>query len=111
MAQSMGGDVNLFVTSLAEAYLRIAQPEDVVNLFKVENYSGTVAGELSLTIAEAHLILGDRKQAEKAFAEAGGLQLLDPRPVLGRARVALSNGKRIRAEKLLKAALLLGSDS
>ncbi|MFT5449400.1 MAG: putative PEP-CTERM system TPR-repeat lipoprotein [Gammaproteobacteria bacterium] len=110
-AQSMGGDGNLYIVPLAKAYLSIAQPGEVVSRFNVENYTGAVAGELSLIIAESHQLLGEREAARKAFSDARRFLTLDPRPLLGLTRRALGEGKPIKAEKLLRTALLLGADS
>lgn len=110
-ALAMGGDENLILLALAQAYMEVAEPEKVITGIIAEGHSPEVDGQLQLLQAEAYLQLGDAKQAEELFLNAGTLMPVDPRPLLGRARIQLAKGKRDRAARLLDEAIALAPQS
>ena len=110
-AHAMGGDENLILIPLARAYMEIAEPEHVITGFVAEGHRPEVDGELLLMQAESYLHLGNKKNAEELFLTAGTLLPVDPRPILGRARIQLVKGKRDKAYKLVEQAVRLAPES
>lgn len=110
-AHAMGGDENLILVPLATAYLEIAKPEQVITGFVASGHRPQVDGELQLLQADASLQLGDKKSAEEFYLSAGTLLPVDPRPILGRAKLALIKGKRDKAQMLLDEAVQLAPES
>ena len=111
MAQAMGGDENLILVPLAQAYIDVAEHEHVITGFVAEGHLPAVDGELYILQAEAYLQLGSRKPAEEAYLSAGVLMPIDPRPILGRARMQLAKNRPKRARRLLDEALALAPES
>ena len=110
-ALGLGGDENLILVLLAHAYLETAQPQRVITGLVPEGHTAEVDGELHLLQAAAYSMLGDRKLAEEAYLAAGVLLPVDPRPLVGRARIALAKGKRDKANKFVQQAIALAPDS
>ena len=110
-ALSLGGDENLVLVPLARAYMETAQPQLVITGLVPEGHTPTVDGELHLLQAAAYSMLGNRKLSEDAYLTAGVLLPVDPRPLVGRANIALRRGKRDKADKLIGQAIALAPDS
>ena len=110
-ALSLGGDENLVLVPLARAYMETAQPQLVITGLVPEGHTPTVDGELHLLQAAAYSMLGNRKLSEDAYLAAGVLLPVDPRPLVGRANIALRRGKRDKADKLIGQAIALAPDS
>ena len=77
MAQAMGGDENLILVPLAQAYIDVAEHEHVITGFVAEGHLPAVDGELYILQAEAYLQLGSRKPAEEAYLSAGVLMPIE----------------------------------
>ncbi len=110
-AQAMGGDENLILIPLAQAYMEVAEPEHVITGFVAEGHNPEVDGQLLLIQAEAYLQLSDLKRAEEYFLNAGTLLPVDPRPLLGRASLQIGKGKLDKGLALVEEALKLAPDS
>ena len=110
-AHAMGGDENLILIPLAFAYMEIAEPGHVITGFVAEGHRPEVDGQLQLLQAEAYLMLGDTKNADELFLSAGTLMPIDPRPLLGRARIQVTKGKVDKARKILDQAIGLAPDA
>ena len=109
-ALSLGGDENLILIPLAQSYLEMLQPERVITGIVPEGHQPEVDAELLVLHAQAYLMLGNTKQAEESFLAAGVLLPADPRPLLGRANILLSKGKREKANKVLEQAVAVAPD-
>lgn len=110
-AQSMGGDENLILVPLANAYLEIGKFEHVITGFNPDGHLPEVQGELLMMQGESYAQLGNRKFAEEAFLGASTAMPADPRPLLGLARMKLSRGKHKDGYKLLEQAVGIAPDS
>ncbi len=109
-ALSMGGDENLILIPLAQSYLELLKPEQVLTGIVAEGHEPKVDGELLLIQAQAYLMLGNTKLAEEAYLSAGVLMPTDSRALIGRANIALAKGKRSTVDKLVNEATQLAPD-
>ena len=110
-ALSLGGDENLILVPLANAFLETAQPEMVITNVVAEGHTPDVDGELHLLQARAYTMMSNRKLAEESYLSAGTLMPADPRPLIGRAGIELSKRKFKKANKLIQQAIGLAPDS
>tara|TARA_R110002096_G_scaffold8392_3_gene35012 strand:+ start:1360 stop:4194 length:2835 start_codon:yes stop_codon:yes gene_type:complete len=104
-ALSRGGDENLIFVPLATAYLEILKPEQVITAITTSGHDPEVDGALHYLQGRAYLLLKNPKLAEKSFITATSLNPLDVRPVIERARLALGQRNRAKAEKFITQAL------
>lgn len=110
-AQSMGGDENLILVPLAQAYRSIGKFEQVITGFNPDGKEPEVRAELLMMQADSYVQLDRAKLAEDAYLTASTLMPIDPRPLLGLARLKLSKGKAEAGYKLLEQAAGLAPDS
>lgn len=110
-ALAMGGDENLILIPLASAYMEVVEPEKVITGILAEGHSPEVDGQLHLLKAQAYLQLGDTRQAEEHYLNAGTLMPVNPGPLLGRAQLQLAKGRADKARRILDEAIALAPDS
>lgn len=107
MALSLGGDENLVLPPLGRAYLAIAKPEQVITSIVAQDLEPEAEAEVKLLHADAYLQLGSLKDAEAMYLEATALAPIDPRPLLGKARIDMAKGRIEQANKLIEQAIAL----
>lgn len=110
-AQSMGGDENLILVPLAKSYMKIAKPEQVITAIVSEGHEPEVDASLKIIQADAYMQLGSAREAEKLYIDASTLAPIDPRPILGLAKIEAQKGRTEKANKLLEQAVGLAPDS
>ena len=110
-AQEMGGDENLILVPLAKAYMKIAKPAQVITGIVSSGHKPEVDAELKIVQADAYMQLGSEKEAEALYEAVRSMAPIDPRPLLGLAKIQLRKGRREEAEELLSQAVALAPGS
>jgi len=110
-ALSRGGDENLIFVPLANAYLDILKPEQVITAITPVGHDSETDGELHYLQGRAYLLMRNTKLADQSFISAISLNPKDVRPLIERARIALGERKREKAEKFVGQALGISPDS
>ncbi|HJP35650.1 MAG TPA: tetratricopeptide repeat protein [Gammaproteobacteria bacterium] len=107
----LGGDQNLILVPLGQAYLQLLEPEKVLTGVIPPRTDAVVDGEVLLLHGDAALLLGDLNYAARSFAGARERLSADSRPLVGEARIALARGRGELADELIGAALESDPDS
>lgn len=110
-ARELGADENLVLIPLAQAYMAVAEPERVLTSMVSDGHKPQVDGELKIIQAEAYMVMGELKGAEEELIAASVLLPVDPRPLLGRAQIAMAREDRAKADKLMDQATRLAPES